>query len=83
MNPGSGEIIWSTLFPSEIANAILDLDDDDLTACRIRSPAAARVRSSAVGHRWLYVFSVVVADECPSARWAVTTSQPAAIRPDA
>ena len=29
MNPGSGEIIWSTLFPSEVANAILDLDGDD------------------------------------------------------
>jgi hypothetical protein len=29
MNPGSGEIIWSTLFPSEIANEILDLDVDD------------------------------------------------------
>lgn len=28
MNPGSGEIIWSTLFPSEIASAILDMDDD-------------------------------------------------------
>jgi len=28
MNPGSGEIIWSTLFPSEVANAILDLDFD-------------------------------------------------------
>lgn len=27
MNPASGEIIWSTLFPSEIASAILDLDD--------------------------------------------------------
>jgi hypothetical protein len=29
MNPGSGEIIWSTLFPSEVAKAILDLDADD------------------------------------------------------
>jgi hypothetical protein len=29
MNPGSGEIIWSTLFPSEVANAILELDADD------------------------------------------------------
>ena len=29
MNPGSGEIIWSTLFPSEIANEIFDLDVDD------------------------------------------------------
>ena len=29
MNPGSGEIIWSTLFPSEIASEILDLDVDD------------------------------------------------------
>ena len=28
MNPDSGEIIWSTLFPSEVANAILDLDLD-------------------------------------------------------
>jgi hypothetical protein len=28
MNPGPGEIIWSTLFPSEIAGAILDLDDE-------------------------------------------------------
>jgi hypothetical protein len=26
---GSGEIIWSTLLPSEIANEILDLDGDD------------------------------------------------------
>jgi hypothetical protein len=29
MNPGSGEIIWSTLFPSEVANEILELDVDD------------------------------------------------------
>jgi hypothetical protein len=29
MNPGSGEIIWSTLFPSEVASAIIDLDVDD------------------------------------------------------
>ena len=29
MDPGSGEIIWSTLFPSEVANEILDLDGDD------------------------------------------------------
>lgn len=29
MNPGSGEIIWSTLFPSEIASEILELDVDD------------------------------------------------------
>lgn len=29
MDPGSGEIIWSTLFPSEVADAILDLDADD------------------------------------------------------
>jgi len=29
MNPGAGEIIWSTLFPSEVANAILELDADD------------------------------------------------------
>jgi hypothetical protein len=29
MYPGSGEIIWSTLFPSEVAKAILDLDADD------------------------------------------------------
>lgn len=29
MNPGSGEIVWSTLFPSEIVRAVLDLDGDD------------------------------------------------------
>lgn len=29
MNPGSGEIIWSTLFPPEVAREILDLDGDD------------------------------------------------------
>lgn len=29
MNPGSGEIIWSTLFPTQVANAILDLDGED------------------------------------------------------
>ncbi len=28
MEPSEGEIIWSTLFPSEIASAILDLDED-------------------------------------------------------
>lgn len=28
MNPGSGEVIWSTLFPSEVASAVLDLDDE-------------------------------------------------------
>lgn len=28
MSPASGEIIWSTLFPSEVASAILDLDDE-------------------------------------------------------
>jgi len=27
MSPASGEIIWSTLFPSEVATAILDHDD--------------------------------------------------------
>lgn len=27
MNPGPGEVIWSTLFPSDIASVILDLDD--------------------------------------------------------
>ena len=44
--------------------------------CRLSSVAAARVRSSAVGHRCAYVLSVIVADECPSARRTVTTSQP-------
>lgn len=29
MEPGSGEIIWSTLFPSEVATAILEQDTDD------------------------------------------------------
>ena len=29
MKPGSGEIIWSTLFPSEVASEILELDADD------------------------------------------------------
>lgn len=29
MGPGSGEIIWSTLFPTEVANAILELDTDN------------------------------------------------------
>ena len=47
------------------------------------SDAAARVRSSAVGHRWLYLDSVVVAEECPKARWTATTSHPAAMRPEA
>ncbi len=28
MNPGPGEVIWSTLFPSDVASAILDLDDE-------------------------------------------------------
>ncbi len=28
MEPGSGEIIWSTLFPSEVATAVLELDAD-------------------------------------------------------
>lgn len=28
MNPGPGEIIWSTLFPSSVAGAILELDDE-------------------------------------------------------
>lgn len=28
MNPGPGEVIWSTLFPSEVASAILELDGD-------------------------------------------------------
>jgi hypothetical protein len=26
MQPQTGEIIWSTMFPSEVASAILDLD---------------------------------------------------------
>lgn len=43
--------------------------------------AAARVLSSAVGHRCAYVLSVVVADAWPIARWTVTTSQPAAMSP--
>ena len=43
---------------------------------------AARVRSSAFGHRCEYVFSVVVvAPLWPIARCTVTTSHPAAIRP--
>jgi len=29
MNPGSGEIIWSTLFPSEVSKEILDHDGHD------------------------------------------------------
>ena len=43
--------------------------------------AAARVLSSAVGQRWAYVLSVVVADAWPIARCTVTTSHPAAISP--
>jgi len=39
--------------------------------------------SSALGHRWAYTDRVMFGDECPSARWTVTTSQPEAIRPDA
>lgn len=27
MNPASGEIVWSTLFPSDVASAILELDE--------------------------------------------------------
>lgn len=27
MEPSQGEVIWSTVFPSEVANAILDLVD--------------------------------------------------------
>lgn len=46
-------------------------------------PAAALVRSSADGHRCAYVFSVVVAFSWPMARCTVTTSQPAAMRPEA
>jgi len=38
--------------------------------------AAFRVRSSAVGHRWAYVESVVFAEACPRALCTVTTSQP-------
>lgn len=28
MSPAPGEIIWSTLFPSEVASAVLELDDE-------------------------------------------------------
>ncbi|WP_281271746.1 hypothetical protein [Nocardioides immobilis] len=28
MEPGPGEVIWSTLLPSDVASAILDLDDE-------------------------------------------------------
>ncbi len=28
MNPGSGKVIWSTMFPSDIASLILELDDE-------------------------------------------------------
>ena len=45
--------------------------------------AALRVRSSAVGGRCALVLRVVVAFECPRERWTVTTSHPAAIRPEA
>ena len=45
--------------------------------------AAFLVRSSAVGQGWAYVLRVVVAFECPSERWTVTTSHPAAMRPEA
>jgi hypothetical protein len=33
----------------------------------------------ASGHRYEYVARVIAADECPSVRWMVTTSQPARI----
>ncbi len=29
MEPGSGEIVWSTLFPAEVASAILDLQETE------------------------------------------------------
>lgn len=45
--------------------------------------AALRVLSSADGHRCEYVDRVTAADPCPRARWTVTTSHPAAIRPEA
>lgn len=45
--------------------------------------AASRTRSSAVGHSWAYVVSVVVDLAWPRARWTATTSQPEAISPDA
>ena len=47
----------------------------------MRPAAAVLVRSLASGHRCPYVSSVTDADECPSARWTVTTSHPAAINP--
>jgi hypothetical protein len=43
------------------------------------SPAAFRIWSS--GHRCAYVFKVVVAVACLSARWTVTTLHPSAISP--
>ena len=49
----------------------------------IRVAAAALVRSSAFGQRWLYTFSVIDAEEWPRACCTVTTSQPSAIKPDA
>ena len=47
----------------------------DLLAVAMSAAAARRVRSSAVGQRWLWVLRVVVALLCPSARCTVTTSQ--------
>ena len=40
----------------------------DPSASSRRPLAALRVRSSAFGHRWLYVSKVTDADECPRAR---------------
>ena len=48
-----------------------------------RSAEALRVRCAAVGQRCAQVSRLVVAFEGPRARWTVTTSHPAAIRPEA
>ena len=54
--------------------------DSSANTADISAAAAFLVRSSAFGHRWLYVLSVIVGAEWPSACWTVTTSQPSEAR---
>lgn len=42
MEPASGEIIWSTLFPSDVASAIGELDPDDDADTRTREEGSRR-----------------------------------------
>lgn len=76
--PVRGRLICSSFAFDSSSEAAGSPSDTDMI-----DSAAFLVRSSAVGQRWAYVLRVVVAFAWPSDRCTVTTSHPAAMRPEA